>query len=68
MPLVAGGVVAYLGRPWWWAAIAAVVILFVFAIAPPPEEGQPRVAAEDWVCLLVVALIAFALVWVGALI
>jgi hypothetical protein len=68
VPLVAGGVVAYLGRPWWWAAVVAVVILVVFAIAPPPEEGEPRVAAGDLLFLVSVSLVAVALVWVGALV
>jgi hypothetical protein len=66
VPLLAGAVVAYLGRPWWWAAVVAVVVLFVFAIAPAPEEGEPRVAAADIAFLVVVALIAVALVWLGA--
>jgi hypothetical protein len=67
VPLLAGAVVAYLGRPWWWAALAAVVILILFAILPSPEEGEPRVAAGDIVFLVIVALIAIGLVWVGAL-
>ena len=67
VPVLAGGVAAYLGRPWWWAAIAAVVILVLLAVLPPPEPGEPRVDAEDVVFLLVVALIAIALVWVGSL-
>lgn len=67
VPLLAGALAAYLGRPWWWAALAAVVILILFAIVPPPEEGESRVAAGDIVFLLVLALIAVALVWVGAL-
>ena len=67
VPLLAGAVSAYLGRPWWWAALAAVVVLFLFAILPPPEEGEPRVAAGDILFLLIVALIAVALVWLGAL-
>jgi len=66
VPVLAGAVVAYLGRPWWWAALAAVVILVLFAILPPPEEGEPRVAAGDILFLLIVALIAVALVWGGA--
>lgn len=49
------------------AALAAVVLLFLFAILPEPEEGEPRVAAGDIVFLLLVALIAVALVWVGGL-
>jgi hypothetical protein len=66
VPLLAGAVVAYLGRPWRWAALAAVVILILFAILPSPEEGEPRVAAGDILFLVIVALIAVALVWVGA--
>lgn len=66
VPLLAGAVVAYLGRPWWWAAVAAVVFLVLFAILPPPEEGESRVVAGDILFLLIVALIAVALVWVGA--
>lgn len=67
VPLLAGAVAAYLGRPWWWAALAAVVLFFAFAIIPPPEEGEPRVEAGDIVFLAILALIAVALVWVGAL-
>jgi hypothetical protein len=67
IPLLAGALVAYLARPWWWAAVAAVAVLFVFAIAPEPEEGEARVAAGDIVFLVILALIAVALVWVGAL-
>ena len=67
VPLIAGVVVAYLRRPWWWAAVAAVVILFLFAILSPVEEGESRLAAGDILFLLIVALIAVALVWVGAL-
>jgi uncharacterized membrane protein YhaH (DUF805 family) len=66
VPILAGGVVAYLGRPWWWAALAAVIVLMLLAILPPPEEGEPRVAAGDIVFLVIVALIAVALVWLGA--
>lgn len=66
VPVLAGAVVAYLGRPWWWAALAAVVILILFAILPSPEEGEPRVAAGDILFLVFVALIAVALVWGGA--
>ena len=66
LPVVAGAVTAYLGRPWWWAAVVAVVLLFVFAIAPPPEEGESRFVAEDIVFLVFVAAIATALVWAGA--
>jgi hypothetical protein len=67
LPVVAGVLAVYFGRPWWWAAVAAVVILFALAILPPPEEGEPRVAAGDIAFLVVVALIAVALVWAGAL-
>ena len=68
LPIAAGAVVAYLGRPWWWAAVVAVVALLVFAIAPAPEEGEPRVEVGDILFLVAVTLIAVALVWVGALI
>jgi hypothetical protein len=67
VPLLAGAVVAYLGRPWWWAAIVAVVFLVLFAIVPAPEEGEPRVAAEDFLFILILAVIAVALVWLGGL-
>jgi hypothetical protein len=66
LPVLAGAVAAFIGRPWRWAALAAVVILFAFAILPPPEEGEPRIAADDIAFLAVVALIAVALVWAGA--
>jgi hypothetical protein len=67
VPLAAGAAATYLAKPWWWAALVAVVLLFLFAILPEPEEGEPRVAAGDLVFLLLVALIAVALVWVGGL-
>ncbi len=67
VPLVAGAAVAYVRKPWWWAALAAVVVLVALAILPPPEEGEPRVQAGDLAFLAVVALIAVALVWAGAL-
>jgi hypothetical protein len=42
-----------------------VVILVLFAIVPAPEGGEPRVAADDLLFLLVVALIAVALGWLA---
>ena len=66
VPLLLGGVAAYVGRPWWWAAVAAVVLVLL-AVLPPPEEGEPRVAADDLVFLAVLALVAVGLVWLGAL-
>jgi hypothetical protein len=45
-----------------------VVILVLFATVPAPEEGEPRVAADDLLFLLVVALIAVGLVWLGAVV
>ena len=68
VPLLAGAVTAYLGRPWWWAALVAVVALAVFAIVPAPEEGEPRVAANDILFLLAVALVAVGLVWLGSVV
>jgi uncharacterized membrane protein YkvI len=65
VPVLAGAVATYLGKPWWWAAVIAVVLLFAFAILPEPEEGESRVVAGDIVFLLFVALVAVALVWVG---
>jgi hypothetical protein len=67
VPVLAGVVAAYLRRPWWWAALAAVVLLVVFAIAPEPEEGEARVDAGDIGFLVGVAVVAVALVWLGAL-
>ncbi len=68
VPLLAGAVVAYAGRPWWWAAIVAVVVLVLFAILPAPEEGEPRVAAGDVLFLVVISVIAVVLVGLGGLI
>jgi hypothetical protein len=67
VPLLAGAVATYLAKPWWWAALAAAVLLFAFAIIPPPEEGEARVAGDDLAFLAILALIAVALVWIGAL-
>jgi hypothetical protein len=66
VPILAGAAATYFARPWWWAALASVVILFLLAIVPAPEEGEPRVAAGDLVFLAIVALLAVALVWIGA--
>lgn len=65
LPIVAGGVAVYLGRPWWWGAIVAVAVVLVAAIAPEPEEGESRVAAGDIVFLLAIAAIAIGLAWIG---
>lgn len=66
LPLGAGAVARLARRPWWWAAALAVVVVLVAAIAPEPEEGEARLVAGDLVFLLVVALIAAGLAWLGA--
>ena len=66
VPLLLGGVVGYLHRPWWWAAIAAVVVFLLLVIIPPPEEGESRVAGGDILFLLVASVIVAALAWLGA--
>ncbi len=66
VPLLLGAVASYLAKPWWWAAVAAVVVLALLAIAPTPEQGEPRVAADDVVFLLVLSVVGVALVWAGA--
>lgn len=65
LPIVAGAIARLAGRPWWWAAALAVVVVFVAAVAPEPEEGESRLVAGDLVFLLIVALIASALAWLG---
>jgi apolipoprotein N-acyltransferase len=66
VPLLVGGVLGYLRRPWWWAAVAAVVVFLLLVIIPPPEEGESRVASGDIAFLLVAALIVAGIAWVGA--
>jgi peptidoglycan/LPS O-acetylase OafA/YrhL len=66
VPLLVGGVLDYLRRPWWWAAVAAVVVFLLLVIIPPPEEGESRVATGDIVFLLVASLIVAGVAWVGA--
>lgn len=66
VPLLAGGAVGYLRRPWWWAAVAAVLVFLLVAIVPAPEEGEGRVEGGDIVFLLVASLIVAALARVGA--
>jgi uncharacterized membrane protein YkvI len=66
LPVLAGAAARGLGRPWWWGAIVAVVVVLVAAIAPEPEEGESRLVAGDLVFLLIVALIATGLAWLGA--
>jgi hypothetical protein len=65
LPVVAGVIARFAGRPWWWGAAFAVVVVFVAAIAPEPEEGESRLVAGDLVFLLIVALIATGLAWLG---
>jgi hypothetical protein len=65
-PLIAGAVARYAARPWWWGAAVAVALLLVAAIAPEPEQGESRLVAGDLVFLLIVALIAIGLAWLGA--
>jgi apolipoprotein N-acyltransferase len=66
VPLLVGGVLGYLGRPWWWAAVAAVVVFLLLVIIPPPEEGESRVAIGDIGFLLVASLVVAGVAWVGA--
>lgn len=66
IPIALGVVTVYAGWPWWWGAILAIATFLVAAIAPTPEEGEARVAAEDLVFLLVVALLVAGLAWLGA--
>jgi hypothetical protein len=65
-PLLVGGVLGYLRRPWWWGAVAAVVVFLLLVIIPPPEEGESRVASGDIGFLLVASLIVAGIAWVGA--
>ena len=41
-------------------------MILVAAIAPEPEAGESRLVAGDLIFLLVVALIATGLAWLGA--
>jgi hypothetical protein len=66
LPVLAGALAAFFRRPWWWGAAVAVAVVLVAAIAPEPEEGESRLVAGDLVFLLVVALIATGLAWLGA--
>ncbi len=65
LPLLLGAVLGMADRVWWWAAAAAVVLFNVAAIAPPPEAGQPRVAGDDVVFLLVCSAIITAVAALG---
>ena len=67
LPLAAGAAAVYLRKPWWWGAVVAIIVVLVAAIAPEPEAGEARLAAGDILFLLVIALIAAALAWLGAL-
>ncbi len=67
VPLLAGAAAVALGRPWWWGAALAVVVFLLAAILPEPEPGEPRVAGEDVLFLLVVAFVVVGLAWLGAL-
>jgi hypothetical protein len=66
LPVVAGAIARLAGRPWWWGAALAIVVILVAALAPEPEAGESRLVAGDLVFLLVVALIAVGLAWLGA--
>jgi 4-hydroxybenzoate polyprenyltransferase len=66
LPVLAGAIARLAGRPWWWGAVLAVVVILVAAIAPEPEAGESRLVAGDLVFLLLVALIAAGLAWLGA--
>jgi hypothetical protein len=66
LPILAGAIARLAGRPWWWGAVLAVVVILVAAIAPEPEAGESRLVAGDLVFLLIVALIATGLAWLGA--
>jgi hypothetical protein len=66
LPVVAGGIARLAGRPWWLGALLAIVVILVAALAPEPEAGQSRLVAGDLVFLLIVALIAAGLAWLGA--
>ena len=65
LPLVLGVLAALWRRPWWWAALGAVVVAMLAAIVPTPEAGQPRLATEDLLFLLLVALWVTGLAWLG---
>lgn len=65
LPVALGVLAALARKPWWWAALGAIVVALVGAIAPTPEAGESRVAAEDLVFLLVVALWVTLLAWLG---
>lgn len=65
LPQALGAAAAVLRRPWWWAAGAAVVLVTVAAIAPPPEAGEARVVGGDLVFLLLIAVWAAGLAWLG---
>jgi hypothetical protein len=65
-PLLVGGALGYLRKPWWWGAAAAVVVFLLLVIIPPPEQGESRVASGDIGFLLVASLIVVGIAWVGA--
>lgn len=66
IPLLLGAVLGYFQRPWWWGAIIAVVIALAAAILPEPEAGESRIASEDLMFVLAVALVVTMLTWLGA--
>ncbi len=49
-------------------AIAAILFLVLLAVVPAPEEGEARLALGDVPFLIVIAVIATALGWLGAMI
>lgn len=66
LPLILGVAIGRADRTWWWAAAMAVVLFNVAAIAPPPEAGQPRVAGDDVLFLLVCSAIITGIAALGS--
>lgn len=69
LPLLLGAALGMAHRGWWWGAAAAIVLFNVAAIAPAPEAGQPRLAGDDVVFLLICSAIIVAVAalghWIG---